>query len=496
MKKTPAFLSKIKLNFSLTVFLFGTSALSRIDAQTSECATFSTPAEDVFYQQLALESTTQGGSANRENIYLAMRTVVFTNNLGQSNVTAIQVKKAIETAQTIYAKLGIVLNSCDPIFIKNNALYSFEKSTEIPLLENLVTENVINVFVTNELTSNDQDVCGFAIFPFTEGKKYVVLNAECVSNNSTFSHELGHFFGLYHTHTTTFGKEYVSRINCSNAGDLLCDTPADPLLGSSNVSSDCLYYGSKVDAFGEFYYPDVRNLMSYSLKSCRDRFTLEQISIMQSVAKKYSVLYSKGCYGNDIGLHSIYEFTQSPLAGEGFSLPFEIKLHTISTDFDYSLNATLVDPSGKSIYLATNQYSSTLESFEDNISIDLPAKLYSGNYVLKLALELPAGILEINASDNEVSFPFSIDYAKLGNRNVFYTSASRNVHLFVENVALGKVAVQVFDVSGKLLKQVQDFQSKSGEYVNSIDVSFLLAGLYLVRIEAGKESYTGKIVVD
>ena len=37
--------------------------------------------------------------------------------------------------------------------------------------------------------------------------------------------------GLYHTHDQMAEYERADGSNCVNGGDLVCDTPADPLLG-------------------------------------------------------------------------------------------------------------------------------------------------------------------------------------------------------------------------------------------------------------------------
>jgi hypothetical protein len=75
----------------------------------------------------------------------------------------------------------------------------------------------------------------------------------------------------------------VDGSNCSSAGDLVCDTPADPVLGSSNVDSGtCLYTGSATDANGDPYAPDPSQLMSYSLKHCRDNFSVESLARAQA----------------------------------------------------------------------------------------------------------------------------------------------------------------------------------------------------------------------
>lgn len=83
----------------------------------------------------------------------------------------------------------------------------------------------------------------------------------------TSPHELGHCLNLLHTHSTSNGIEYINGSNCSTAGDLVCDTPADPELNSTNVDSSCNYFG------GGGYNPLTNNIMSYSPFGCREHFT-------------------------------------------------------------------------------------------------------------------------------------------------------------------------------------------------------------------------------
>ena len=86
-----------------------------------------------------------------------------------------------------------------------------------------------------------------------------------------------------HTHQGTSGgnsnpnAEYVPRTgsqsNCTTAGDLLCDTEADPAKTSS-VAADCIYTSTVTDTFGNLYTPDVSNIMSYYRDDCGGtRFT-------------------------------------------------------------------------------------------------------------------------------------------------------------------------------------------------------------------------------
>lgn len=108
-------------------------------------------------------------------------------------------------------------------------------------------------------------------------------------------HELGHSFNLNHTFGWGSGNtptdELVTRgggANCQTAGDMICDTPADPW-GQPGIqldySSGCLQYSplsSPRDANGEPYQPMVSNTMSYFPRSCsRHDFTPGQYERMQ-----------------------------------------------------------------------------------------------------------------------------------------------------------------------------------------------------------------------
>lgn len=108
------------------------------------------------------------------------------------------------------------------------------------------------------------------------------MSTNCSSNSSTLAHEIGHYFGLWHTHSTTNGAEYVNGTNCQSSGDILCDTPADPTLSSSTVDrTSCAYIGAEVDVNGDAYTPATNNIMSYSTKFCRINFSAGQLARME-----------------------------------------------------------------------------------------------------------------------------------------------------------------------------------------------------------------------
>jgi hypothetical protein len=102
---------------------------------------------------------------------------------------------------------------------------------------------------------------------------------------TTVVHELGHFFGLCHTHDLTYGLQTVADDParaaallcdqpCTHEGDGVCDTPSDPGPESCRFDAACRPLCPRGEA------PDAENLMSY-YTPCRERFTPEQRAIME-----------------------------------------------------------------------------------------------------------------------------------------------------------------------------------------------------------------------
>ena len=165
------------------------------------------------------------------------------------------------------------------------------------------------------------DVYVLPSYTFYRGNAYAIPNHYLTIyagrfNTPHLAHEMGHCLGLYHTHETAFGTELVSGTNCSTAGDLICDTPADPLINSTNVNgTTCVYFGTETDPSGASYSPDVTNNMSYSPFDCRSLFTTGQRSrmyanlsdaagVLANVQVTNSVLNYIGTYTT--GVHTFY----------------------------------------------------------------------------------------------------------------------------------------------------------------------------------------------
>ena len=210
---------------------------------------------------------------------------------GASAIDSLDILNEIQEANSYYFGAGIQFKHCGDInYVFKDEFALFEKINDETLCDSLDVENVLNIYFVPRLykiSSGDTvNLCGYAYLSGIT-KNRIIMKNSCATNGSTLAHEIGHYFSLYHTHSSSNGDELVNGSNCSTAGDSFCDTPADPTLSTTTVTNSCTYIGNEQDTNGDFYEPDVTNFMSYSRKSCRDFFSSEQLSQMNAYLFNY-----------------------------------------------------------------------------------------------------------------------------------------------------------------------------------------------------------------
>jgi len=120
-------------------------------------------------------------------------------------------------------------------------------------------------------------------------------------NTGILPHEVGHIFGLNHTHSGFKSKncERVTRdendpdYNAHCSGDRVTDTNAMPILYKKFhlINDDCEYNGKLKNCKGELYNiteDDVRNFMGYTQHDCRSKFTIGQAIRAREYIIKFS----------------------------------------------------------------------------------------------------------------------------------------------------------------------------------------------------------------
>lgn len=213
-------------------------------------------------------------------VTLAITAHIVRNSRGKGGISEAAVLKAVEKMNEKYAGTNLNFEVCTFNYIDRNRLHYFNKTDEAALIKNNV-DNTINLYFVNKIFApNEGSICGYTYYP-TKNQNHIILSNSCAGNETTLPHEMGHYFGLYHTHESKFGMELANGSNCSSAGDLVCDTSADPGLKFSNVNDNCEYIGLFFDPIKTVYNPPVTNIMSYSRKGCRKSFTFEQAEKMR-----------------------------------------------------------------------------------------------------------------------------------------------------------------------------------------------------------------------
>ena len=184
---------------------------------------------------------------------------------------------------------------CEFIVIENNYSYSNLQDAPLPIEQRIEKttalfnyERRINLYIVNHMQNID---CGFGTMEgiLTEKSANIFIklkNCSDVKHSQNIAHQLGHLFGLYDTFNLEADLELVDGSNCETAGDFICDTPADPygriipiegeedvfLVG--NFQANCEFIFNGKDENGEYWQPDMGNIMSSY--PCKCGFTREQ----------------------------------------------------------------------------------------------------------------------------------------------------------------------------------------------------------------------------
>lgn len=298
-------------------------------------------------------------------------------------------------------------------------------------------------------------------------------------NSQILAHEIGHCIGLFHTHEVFYGVEEIPRSgslkNCENAGDLLCDTPADHNLNnnSSYVDGACYYVGG-VELNGYAYEPDPSNIMSYSFPSCMTNFSYGQGDRM-----RFFILYS----------NVLDPYVIPPdynLSGNIYIEKFIGVEKTITSSAKHYIGDSRYE-AGTSIHL-TDGFS-TIE----NINFSFSAKIksiscndeFSGNNGLSTNSNEIKSINTNEYRENGEVIDFSI-YPNPTNNIITIKSMNK----FDEHVSINVLNINGQLVYSNFIEVAKDY----GFHGSTIDLENLKQGVYFLLLSNSKFSKTYKVI--
>jgi hypothetical protein len=261
-----------------TAILMGLGALCQMAQAQSACP--SHPSAKAYREMTATREARQAWdiSTQRGTIrWIPVTILIARNSAGTNGIPASDVPAIFTRLNKDFAGADVQFYQCGPTIEINrdeyNALDYFADDIICPRYE---VPNTLNLWICGSASNP-----GWAYFP-GDAERVVVRAGNHL--DAVLPHEVGHFFGLYHSHgndksSYELVNELVNGSNCEYAGDEVCDTPAEPPAGlASYVNASCVYTGTSVDANGQAYVPDIANYMGYGNRSCQNRFSPGQLN--------------------------------------------------------------------------------------------------------------------------------------------------------------------------------------------------------------------------
>ncbi len=307
------------------------------------------------------------------NVPLTFHVVRMSSGIG--GLTATRLCQAISDLNSSFLGAEIRFYLAGPIdyIDSDNYFFNIDTLAEINALRSTnAVSNSINVYFTENLADEEGGLCGISSFTVNSVQGIVMKN-DCTAtqgDHATLAHEVGHYFDLYHTHETAFGAECVDGSNCTSAGDQLCDTPADPELGETNVDATCTYVGSETDSCnGDTYHPDPANLMSYSPSQCANIFTNNQNARARATLTNLrpELLHASIPLSADCNVNSVSDFcdiangTSQDLNSD--AIPDECETDLIPP------TVTVTSPTSAPTYATSNSTMNLGGSSSDNVAV-------------------------------------------------------------------------------------------------------------------------------
>ncbi|HXA01103.1 MAG TPA: T9SS type A sorting domain-containing protein, partial [Cytophagaceae bacterium] len=365
----------------------------------------------------------------------------------------------------------------------------------------------------------------------------------------TTTHEIGHYFGLFHI----WGDAYCGDDYCN-------DTPVD---AQPNETAQCL---DSSNCTGTYTTDQTENYLDYSPDACMNMFSKDQILRMRTAAiispKRKALLNSPGCCGcgtpESASIPFFEGFESSAFLSNGWTITNPDLLNTWTRTTPGAESSYSIFIENDSIYSKTppnNKYYDFLTtpfiSFNNTISpsmeFDLAyakaSNLKTDSLVVSYSilcdtvwtpvLSLSNNQLPTTATIQDMFVPASADwkhykvnlsalankrfvklrfedYSKGGNNlyldnvNIYSNSDHLQVSIYPNpssstiNIEVGlpskeDVSIEVFDLLGRIL--LKQTVTNTNNFLSSMDISGLSDGIYLVRVIANKQKVVKKLQV-
>jgi len=351
--------------------------------------------------------------------------------------------------------------------------------------------NTINIYYVDEIGSLiSSAACGISTFPHRGDAvedRSIIMRKGCRANGNILAHEIGHFFGLYHTHETFLGQEFVDGSNCESAGDMVCDTPADPDLSETGLNG-CTYEGTFADPKGAAYSPSPSNIMSYAPGRCYKKFSQGQYDRMNFFYETTELadLIDNCDFYPDFAISSTETTNNNVISGQVLDLDYTLSNLGVTSPQEVEIIFRIEEvgnPIAFTIHKDTLLIQPGEELSEKNFQIKLPLSFGKGTYTLTAVLDPESTIIERDKRNNFHDLTLTLDNSNLTGNIIFPNPALNTIKLFLrDKINIGNMNVSIADYLGRVYQTDTAYKGNE-EFLYEIDVADLAPGIYILTLD-------------
>ncbi|THH41910.1 T9SS type A sorting domain-containing protein [Neolewinella litorea] len=498
----------------LPVFLFFIAALVSAPATAQEvirgCATNGRSAWIDAYQAGHIKPIPKSLDVKFVPVHL---TLVGDDN-GAGYADPLTVLQSFELLNEDFAKINVRFYIDNDIDYLNSTLYyDHDFSTGADLMSNFNRPNTVNSYIVG----NPAGACGY----YSGRGDGIALGINCISpGERTWSHEVGHFFGLPHTFYGWESKDKISNVdafdkpapttlnfngrtvevervdgsNCEDAADGFCDTAPDYLPERWRCNSLGIYPDSLLDPDSTRFAVSAENIMSYAYDGCVESFSPSQITAMNTNL------------GGRVGLESRTTPTFTAARAEDVTLLSPAQNETVQ--FSDSMQLVWNSVPNADFYLvqlhiSQNFNGSVFTSFFTSDTSAVVTDILNPNtrYYWRVRpvnrYDVSGSFSDIQRFRNGAYTTATVDPELDAGITISPNPASAQGQLTVRGTGIksgGELTLQLIDPSGRIIAD-QPRRRVGDHFTASLPVAGLPAGLYFVRLRLDDRLVTRRIVI-
>jgi hypothetical protein len=449
-------------------------------------------------------------------VYLPVRFILTAKSDGSERTKETTALEALCNINNNFADQEIQFYLHEFKYLNNTQLYNngmspFAYST----LNSNMTYDAINIFMVKDAGGGAAAFYQPPAGPF--GDDWIVCSESYGDDFETLTHEMGHFFSLPHPfngweptdngwdpaqHGNPVGtfapdnqtlNEYVDGSNCNNAGDMICDTPADYMFPFPG-NDQCTYDKNVKDPTGALLQPDVTNFMNYaSCNNSQYHFTDQQKQEVQNSLNSSSKNYIPKNHTPDLNQITDSPTLVSPQQGQ-----------TVDTYNSVQLEWTAVDHATGYIIEISSQTAGTtiINSNSTQPSLLVTSLQPQTTYFWKVHAFHEYSTCNDGQSSQKIFKTGStltdtneIEALQDWNVNPNPVNSGESIYVNIKSSTGLTMDVRLSTVTGQTIQLFEDRLFANGDSSFEISTANLPAGIYLVSLHTAEGVETRRVSI-